>query len=643
MGPSEIASRVDHVLKKKTWARRQQWQSPRPQLRSSYPWQFEAGGGEEEAALMAEAERYLSGDYTFLNSRDDRPFDWHYDPMYRLEAPRSYAFDIDYRNPAVAGNVKNIWEKSRHHHLTVLAAAYALTRREVYAEEIARQLENWVKENPVLRGVNWTSALELGVRLISWVWVERLLRGSAAHGRLFGPQGSMWDSAYWHQWVLRRYHSHGSSANNHLIGEMAGLFLAACAWPFFPESKGWGDFARGVLEREIEAQTDRQGLNRELAFTYHIFSLEFFLLCAREGEWAGAPFSPDYLGHLRRGIELLPQIADRSGRLPNYGDGDDGMAVQLRPIGSSRVDWLYALGRSWLGAAVPAPAPLPLMARMLGAIDAPAVSAAPLLPAPAFEEAGWYIFTHHRGSEREVFLSADAGPLGFLSIAAHGHADALSFTLSLGGAAFIVDPGTYIYHADMEARAYFRSTLAHNTIALAEEDQSVAGGIFMWVEKANTKVLERRQEGSVHVFAAEHDGYLRLPSKALHRRSFRLAEDSLSLLDELEGQGEEQLEWRLHFSPDCSAQIAEGRCRVRNAASPFVLDIALDPRLEWQLLRGDAQGGWYSPAFNLRLPAWTLAGKTRARLPFKIETSLRFGESMSPNGVYTGSHHHQPH
>ena len=97
-----------------------------------------------------------------------------------------------------------------------------------------------------------------------------------------------------------------------------------------------------------------------------------------------------------------------------------------------------------------------------------------------------------REGDEEVFCLADAGELGYLSIAAHGHADALSFTLAVGDEQLLVDPGTYTYHLDPEARAYFRGTRAHNTITLDGQDQSVAAGPFLWTHRARAAMQEWR-------------------------------------------------------------------------------------------------------------------------------------------------------
>ena len=70
----------------------------------------------------------------------------------------------------------------------------------------------------------------------------------------------------------------------------------------------------------------------------------------------------------------------------------------------------------------------------------------------AFPEGGYFVLGCDFDTPSEIRLVADAGPLGYRSIAAHGHADALSFTLSVGGREFLIDPGTYAYHTQQAWR-----------------------------------------------------------------------------------------------------------------------------------------------------------------------------------------------
>ena len=97
----------------------------------------------------------------------------------------------------------------------------------------------------------------------------------------------------------------------------------------------------------------------------------------------------------------------------------------------------------------------------------------------------------------EIWCRCDAGPHGFLSIAAHAHADALSVEVRHDGVDVLADPGTYCYHGEPSWRRYFRSTLAHNTIEVGGQDQSSSGGPFLWTRHAQSTLvgLERDERG----------------------------------------------------------------------------------------------------------------------------------------------------
>ncbi len=639
MSPGEIAARLAMAARKALWRRRSSWQAPGPRPLADDGWGLCEGGEEaaaERRAVLAEADDYLRGEYALLNVTFTEPeINWHLDPQSGVQAPMSFGPDLNYRDPDLVGNVKNIWEKNRHRHLTVLALAHALSGDERYADEAGRQMLSWLWANPFPTGVNWSSPLELGLRLVSWVWIQRLLKGSQAHERFFGRRDAFWGSVYWHQRMIERNRSFGSSANNHLIGEMAGQFIAGSVWPVFAESARWRRTARKILEQEIRRQTFPDGLNREQAFGYHVFSLELFVLAGIEAERPGKPFSAGYKDLVRRMIEAVPPLVDTGGNIPRYGDGDDGMAVQLGPRGSSRLDWLYRLCRSWLGAAVPVPrdGSGSLAAGLVWPDCGDFERIAPVVRGSvAYPEAGVYVLTSRRGESREILCLADAGPLGYLSTAAHGHADALSFTLAVGGVPVIVDPGTCCYHYDPGWREYFRSTAAHNTVVVDGESQSAAAGAFLWVRKARARVLEWRSRPEGGTLSAEHDGYTRLRGEVVHRRRFSLEGKRLEIYDDLKGRGEHSLEWRLHLSPECTAgsgarnRLCEAPCGPSRQTVPGTVSLlvswdggkarlGLDPRLKWRLAVGEEGAGWYSRGFNLREPTCTIVGACRTALP----------------------------
>ena len=112
-----------------------------------------------------------------------------------------------------------------------------------------------------------------------------------------------------------------------------------------------------------------------------------------------------------------------------------------------------------------------------------------------FDDAGLTLMRSSPSDGEEIWCRCDAGPHGFLSIAAHAHADALAVEVRHDGMDVLADPGTYCYHGEPRWRSYFRSTLAHNTIEVAGPDQSTSGGPFLWTRHAQSTLMELEKDG----------------------------------------------------------------------------------------------------------------------------------------------------
>src|SRR5262249_1402267 len=276
--------------------------------------------------------------------------DWFLDARSSLRIPGDrYAFDISYRDESKTGNIKYIWEPSRHHHMTVLAAAYAITGDKRYAERVALHLQSWWSKNPFLCGPHWISGIELGIRLISWAWVRRLLAAWSGAAGLFEDNPQFVGQLYHHQRWLAYFPSRGSSANNHLVAEAAGQFVASCAFQLFAESATWRRQSASTLETEIVRQTFPSGLNRELATDYHGFVLELFLAAAGEGEFSKQPLAGIVWERIRAMMDALAAIVDCECKAPRQGDGDDGIGLLLDDPDYNRWKALLSTGRRLFG------------------------------------------------------------------------------------------------------------------------------------------------------------------------------------------------------------------------------------------------------------------------------------------------------
>ena len=286
--------------------------------------------------LTAAADRVLAGHYSFFDLEDvdlGDPPQWNRDPLTRRAAGSRRATAIDYRDEREVGNIKYLWEPNRHLHLPVLAQAYVLTGDSRYSLAIQAQIDSWIEQCPEGWGPNWVSPLELGIRLINWSLTWQLLGGMRA--KLFAtPDGAAFRDrwlacVYQHVRLISGNLSRYSSANNHLIGEAAGVYVAASTWPLWPQVVKWGARCREILEEECQKQNAPDGGNREQAFAYQTFVLDFLLLAGLAARSHGEDFSPVYWRRVEVMIDFLASMTDSAGRMPMIGDADDGLVVKL--------------------------------------------------------------------------------------------------------------------------------------------------------------------------------------------------------------------------------------------------------------------------------------------------------------------------
>lgn len=586
--------------------------------------------------LIEAADELLDGRWEILGveRKDMGDPDWFFDPVTGRRAPEhDYSLGIDSRSESVSGNVKQVWELSRLHHLTLLAAAYALSGERRYAERVADHLRSWWVKNRFLSGIHWTSGIELGIRLISFVWIRRLLDGWDGVESLFDDNPDARVQIWWHQRFLAGFQSRGSSANNHVIAEAAGQLIASLAFPWFPESEGWEIHARALLEDELANNTFPSGLNRELASDYHVLVAELGLLAVAEADRAGRSLSDGTSQLLCGMLDAAASVVDARLGGPRQGDSDDGRALLLDDPGGNRWESLLALGGSIFGAPEWWP---------VAGVDTKSVLVSSLaLRHPSvehqsrrrshFADAGLTIMRSTLSDGRELWCRCDAGPHGYLSIAAHAHADALSVEVRVDGVEVLADPGTYCYQGKQEWRSFFRSTVGHNAVEVGGVDQSVSGGPTLWSRHASTRLVEVAfgDDGEVVRFVAEHDGYARLTPPAIHRRRVEIADGGreLRIADTVETDGTHRVRVAFQLGPDIEATLDGLVARLQwltREGDRTTAQLRLCEGVTWNCVRGLTQPvmGWYSPGFGRKQPAWSIVGETVCRGDLELVTLL---------------------
>jgi len=322
--------------------------------------------------------------------------------------------------------------------------------------------------------------------------------------------------------------------------------------------------------------------------------------------------------------------------VPMFGDADDGYVVKLDPRrGFSRFHSLLATGALLFGRGdfKAKAGTLDDKTRWLLGAGADADYAAldgtgAQLPVRrAFPDGGYYILGQDFETPREIRLIADAGPLGYREIAAHGHADALSFTLSVGGQEFFVDPGTFAYHTEAQWRHYFRGTAAHNTVRIDGLDQSEQGGNFMWMKHARAGCGLWLSSAEKDSFEGWHDGYRRLDDPVKHRRLIELDKRARRLVieDALDMAHEHDVELLFHCAEQCQIQAVEGGYLIERDGVQQRLALPVNGAAE--LHRGSVAPifGWVSRAFDRREPTTSIVWRTRLSVPALLRTTIDIG------------------
>jgi hypothetical protein len=109
----------------------------------------------------------------------------------------------------------------------------------------------------------------------------------------------------------------------------------------------------------------------------------------------------------------------------------------------------------------------------------------------------------------------------------HGKNDKLSFELQIDGKDLILDPGSFIYSADVEMRNHFRSTRSHSSIQINDLEQN------RWPD-GKISVFNLYNESKCRLISASKKEITLLCSyrNIRHLRTFRIHSDHLEIFDQ---------------------------------------------------------------------------------------------------------------
>lgn len=413
------------------------------------------------------------------------------------------------------------------HYFADLTSTDCATREEWHRALLVR----WVRENPPGVGSAW-EPFPTSLRIVNWI------KWAMAGNQL--PSECVHSLAVQVRWLTGRLERH--LMGNHLFANAKALVFAGV---FFTgaEAAAWAAIGAAILRVEISEQILPDGGHFERSTMYHALALEDVLDICNVTRAAGdATIMP-----LR---EIEQMCIARVAAMRHW------LAAMSHPDGEISFFNDAALEIA------PSPAQIASYSTRLGFMhEAPRLDGVTRLL-----ESGYV-----RLANAKAVAVVDVGLVGPSYLPAHAHADTLSFELSLFGKRVIVNSGTSEYGSSRE-RLRQRGTSAHNTLMLDDANSSDVWSGF--------RVGRRARPRNVRVHAAElkvegtHDGYRFLPGAPLHRRSWTLADEALTITDEISGYFR-NAEARLHLHPDVEASMM-GDCISLNVAGGCTAMVFLD-------------------------------------------------------------------
>ena len=225
-----------------------------------------------------------------------------------------------------------------------------------------------------------------------------------------------------------------------------------------------------------------------------------------------------------------------------------------------------------------------------------------------FPEAGYTVIR-----TPEILFTFDHGPLGMAPLYNHGHADALSITLSVNGDLLIVDPGTYAYNGVPEFRRYFKGTRAHNTVTIDKEDQALQETEFIWRHPYMARLSGVSELNEGLRLEGTHNGYERLKDPVTHIRKILFSDGELFLIqDNFRGNGLHEFELNYHLHPDTmTEEQTDGWWLIAHKRTRLYLRLLDGSCFNYFEGQDNPVFGWYSPSYGVRLKSGVLSHNKR--------------------------------
>lgn len=583
------------------------------------------------AGAVCRAEAILEGKFQYFSCKEGHigypEPDWFRNPFTgQLDSSEEHWCDRGEFKPS-RGDIKYIWEPSRFCWAYSLARAYALNRKDKYAEAFWVLLESWMTANPPQIGPNWQCGQEIAIRLMACIFSLYTFWKSPATTdkqisllmRLIGGSAER---------IAGNINYARAQMGNHAVSEATALWTVGILFPEFESSGKWRRLGKKVLEDEIRHYNFPDGSYTQHSMNYQRLMLHNYLWSLRLAELNSDTFSDLTTERLKSSYEFLYQLQEhKTGRIPNYGPNDGANILPLcdcdyldyRPVIEGmhffqKRERLYEHGPwsenlLWLFGPNSLESPISQVKRV----------------SKDFLDGGYFALRGEQSWGMIRCHSYRSRP---------NQADMLHLDIWWRGINVLRDSGSFIYYDPQEHwNDFFTSTLAHNTIVIGGVDQMIKGPRFRWYSLVRSQFIEHSKYKQTELWQGRHYGYERLPSKATCQRMICKINDVYWLIvDDIWGRGKENATILWHI-PDYEYSLAENTLNLVTPEGPVCVTLYCSAAPNRAAVaRGENKElrlGWQSLYYGEKMPAPTLYMDVCGNLPIRFISLFSLGQSCS--------------
>lgn len=466
-------------------------------------------------------------------------------------------------------------------YLLILIESYYITQDEKYILKAQELINDWIDSTSPGQTNSW-EAYPISLRLVNWSYLWEVV--VAEDIEIYNGFKEKLVGSIEQQVKFLKNNLEKDLANNHYTANGKALFWIGVTFPNINYADSYLETGINILYTQLLKEVRNDGSQYENSTSYQLMTAKDYIEVLIYSKKNNINLPKEFYSITKKMFAYIVNLQKPDKSLPLLNDSAKDYPInvsEILAIGSV----FYKNEEFKFGSGNIQPQYLLKIFGIEGYKKYLMMASSPPKHKSLLLKDSKYIIFRDGWNADSKYLLFDAGEIGPKHNAGHAHADNLSIILHVFGEDILIDPGTYEYEAGFK-RNYYRSTKAHNTIEIEDENQSTFWGPFRVGYIANSRLVKFDTNSTTVKAIASHDGYERLKQKVIHTREIEWNKtDTWLVKDKIQGIRSSKGKLYYQIGNKCkSIEAYANRCILKFEHSiihlEFHSDIELDITVE---------------------------------------------------------------